>query len=567
MEMCGKPLLDTEFKEELIRNLNLLRKSSILCDTIIRAEGTDFTAHRCVLTAASPYFRALFTTDLKEKESNLVELKEVKSVALSEVLHFMYTGEAKADSSNAHDLIMLADYLMIPSLRSKVSKFLEGTISASNCLALESFALQFNCESLKEAAVSYKVENFVAVVNSDDFRSLDFDKVKALISRDDIIVSREEDIYYAVVLWVKHDLPSRECLFPELLKCVRTYSMSKYSLREILGKEQLVLKSPACTSILLQGLDAFLFPDSFQASMPRPRLCLKCKEPVVVITGGHEANTSSIAETLGFVLDTKEWLHLPTMPCSRTRHVAAVCDGQLYVMGGNSDVPLCYFNPWQNKWFADKNVLPSNPHSSLVTHNEELYMIGGEEGDWRNVKKYNYKLNKWKKLSSMRFPRAAHCAVALEGYIYVMAGHDGNVCCKTVECYNPSNDQWVQVPDMNNARRFAAASTTGAKIIAVGGYCDMGFRTIETSCEIFDKSLNQWNLVSGPFIPRAACGIASVENCVYLFGGEDANWQQYKLDSVECYVVQEDKWNLVGIMPEKRSCLQASLLQLPVEYT
>ena len=173
-----------------------------------------------------------------------MELKEVKSVALSEVLHFMYTGEAKADSSNAHDLIMLADYLMIPSLRSKVSEFLEGTISASNCLALESLALQFNCESLKEAAVSYKVENFVAVVNSDDFRSLDFDKVKALISRDDIIVSREEDIYYAVVLWVKHDLPSRECLFPELLKCVRTYSMSKYSLREILGKEQLVLKSP-----------------------------------------------------------------------------------------------------------------------------------------------------------------------------------------------------------------------------------------------------------------------------------------------------------------------------------
>ena len=287
MEMCSKQLLDKDFKEELIRNLNVLRKSNILCDITLRVEEKDFAAHRCVLTAASPYIRALFTTDFKENENNLVELKDVKYAALSEVLQFMYTGEAKADSSNAQDLIMLADYLILPSLRSKVSEFLEGTISSSNCLALESFASQFNCESLKEAAVTYTVKNFVAVVNSDDFKALDFDKVKSLISRDDIIVPQEEEVYEAVILWVKHDLLSRECLFPELLKYVRAYSMSKYTLREILGKEELVVKSPACTSILLEGLDAFLFPDSIQALMQMPRLCLKSKEPVVVLTGGH----------------------------------------------------------------------------------------------------------------------------------------------------------------------------------------------------------------------------------------------------------------------------------------
>ena len=168
----------------------------------------------------------------------------------------------------------------------------------------------------------------------------------------------------------------------------------------------------------------------------------------------------------------------------------------------------------------------------------------------------------------MRFPRAAHCAVALEGFIYVLAGHDGNACCKTVERYNPTNDWWSQIPDMNNPRRFAAAATmTGGKIIVVCGYCDMGFNTIETSCEIFDKNLNQWSLISSPIVPLAACGIVSSGNSVYLFGGEDANWSQYKLDSVECYAVQEDKWQLVSIMPGKQSCLQASLLRLPVEYT
>ena len=74
--------MDEEFKNDLLQNLNELRKSNILCDTTIRAEGDDFVAHRCVLTAASPYFRALFTSDFKEGETNFVELKNIQSSIL-----------------------------------------------------------------------------------------------------------------------------------------------------------------------------------------------------------------------------------------------------------------------------------------------------------------------------------------------------------------------------------------------------------------------------------------------------------------------------------------------------
>lgn len=572
MEICAKQLSDKEFKEELIQNLNVLRKSSILCDITVRAEGEDFAAHRCVLTAASPYFRALFTSAFKENENNFVELKEVKCAALSEALQFMYTGAAKADSSNAQDLVMAADYLILPSLKLKASEFLQETINASNCLALESFATQFNCESLKKAAVTYKVKNFVDVVKSDDFKSLDFDKVKDLISRDDIIVSKEEEVYDAVITWVKHDLSLRECSFPDLLKCVRIFSMSKYSLREILCKEELALNSLPCTTILFKALDAFLFPDSYHVLMQRPRLCLKRKELVVVLTGGHniDDHREPTSDTFGFVLSSKKWLNLPMMPCPRTRHAAAVCGGELFVVGGNSVAPLCHFNPGQNKWFASDKALQAVLHCSLVTHNEELYMIGGEIGNVpRGIcKKYNYKVNKWEEVSSIIHHRTSHCAVVLEELIYVMAGCDDKACLKSVECYTPLNDEWSQIADMSNARKFAAAAATtnGENIIVVGGYSDKDCANIVASCEIFNKSLNQWSLVSGPIVPRAACGIVSVENCVYVFGGERESPYD-DLDSVECYAIQEDAWSQVDTMPKRLICLQASLLQLPVEYT
>ena len=60
--------------------------------------------------------------------------------------------------------------------------------------------------------------------------------------------------------------------------------------------------------------------------------------------------------------------------------------------------------------------------------------------------------------------------------------------------------------------------------------------------------------------------LVSVKSAVYLFGGKDTNNSVYKLDSVECFIVQEDKWIHVSTMPESLSCLQASLIQFPVKH-
>jgi len=567
--MGGKETLisDREFKEELLVNFNELREENVLCDVTLRIEGQDFAAHRCVLSAASPYFRSLFTSGFKENESNVVELQEVLSAAaVSEALRFIYTGEALVNASNAQDLFKVADYLIIPSLKTKVTEYLKESIDATNCLELELFASQFSCESLEQAAVAFKLENFASVVKSDDFKALDFEKVKELVSHDEIIVSREEEVYEAVVSWVKHDIQSRECLFSELLKCLRLYSMSKSSLREDL-KEELVIKSRTCTNIFLEGMDFFLFPDTFLDRALKPRTCLSSNEYVVILTGGHKGINSShqtaASDANCFVLSKNSWLLLPTMPFSRTRHGAAVCRGQLYVVGGKASIPMCSFNPEQNKWISSDNVLPNRLHCSVTAYNEELYVIGGEK-HWKRVDKYDPTINEWKEITSMKTGRASHCAVAMGNLIYVLGGCNSYVCHKTLECFDPSTYQWTDKASMMNARIFAGAAASCGKIFVVGGYGDKAYKTLQASCEMFDPMVEEWSLVCSPVVPRAACGIVSFDDHVYLFGGEDAKW--YKLDSVERYDVKNDKWELLGTMAEKVSCVQASVLLLPKKY-
>ena len=549
-----------DFKDELLHGLNELRVTNILCDTTIRAQEQDFPAHKCVLSAASPYFRAMFTSELKEKENNLVELQDAKSTTISDVLQFIYTGKANIDSSNAQDLVMMADYLIIPSLKTKVSLFLEGSLSVSNCLALESFASRYNCESLKQAAVAFKFKNFVAVAKSEDFRALDSEKVKELIRKDEIYVSKEEEVYEAVLAWVKHDLPSRECLLPELLKSIRLFSMSKYSLREILD-EELVNKSLACTRVVLEALDVILFPDRFQDMSLKPRLSFDKYEHVVVLTGGV-FKFSTTRDTQCFVPSTMTWVSLPMMPCPRSHHGAAVCGGMLYILGGEKSLPMCWFNPQQNTWTSHGSKL-NLKDCSVTSFREELYVIGGE-GSWCNVQIYNPVLDKWRQGASMKTRRAGHSAVVLQENIYVIAGHDGKVCQNTVECYNPLTDQWNKISNISKARRLAAAVTVAEKIVLVGGFGDMTVKTIEPSCEIFEPNTNQWSLVSSPGYPRAAhCAVSIDDKFVYLFGGEDETTYE---DRVECFDVTSYKWHTKMPTTMQASYLQASLLKLPKEF-
>ena len=552
-----------DFREELLHKLNELRESNSLCDTTIRAQGQDFPAHRCVLSAASPYFRAMFTSELKEKESDLVELKEMKSSTISDVLHYIYTGETAIDFSNAKDLVMVADYLMIPSLKRKAAVFLQNEmLNVSSCLALESFASQYDCKQLRQAAVSFQTENFVDVSRSEDFTLLDSRKLQELICMDELNVAEEEEVYEAVMTWVKHDLPSRECTLPELLKSVRLFSMSKSSLRRILDQE-LVSKSLACTRIVINALDLFLFPVLSQDISLTPRSSLNNYEDVVVLTrselpcGENDNNRIHF-----FFLATKTWRSLPTEPFYCKHHDAAVCRGLLYVVGDFGSTSVSCFNPKQKKWSALDTKLNCRD-CTVTSFDDELFVIGGEDS-WHDVQIYNPVLKEWRQGASMEAARAGHSAVVLQGHIYVIAGHNGEHCQNSAECYNPSTDQWTEISSMSDVRRSAAAVAVGGKLLVVGGFGDMSDYVVESSCEIFDPNANQWDLVPSLSIPRAGSGIVGVGDTVYLFGGEDENDIR---GDVQCFDLKTSKWHEISNIPSRPcTCAKASLLKLPKHF-
>lgn len=86
MDQPAKPYmfasLTRPHSEQLLQGLQLLRQDHELCDIVLRVGDAKIHAHKVVLASISPYFKAMFTGNLSEKETSEVEFQCVDEAAL-----------------------------------------------------------------------------------------------------------------------------------------------------------------------------------------------------------------------------------------------------------------------------------------------------------------------------------------------------------------------------------------------------------------------------------------------------------------------------------------------------
>ena len=63
-----------------------------LCDVVLVAGARKIPAHRVVLSAASDYFFAMFTSNVREATQEEIFMKDVDPDALAALIKYIYTG-------------------------------------------------------------------------------------------------------------------------------------------------------------------------------------------------------------------------------------------------------------------------------------------------------------------------------------------------------------------------------------------------------------------------------------------------------------------------------------------
>lgn len=88
---CRLEHLSDKHSRLLLETLNTLRKRRELCDVVLIVSKRKILAHRVVLSACSPYFHAMFTSELQESRQTEVEIRDIDEHAMELLVEFAYT--------------------------------------------------------------------------------------------------------------------------------------------------------------------------------------------------------------------------------------------------------------------------------------------------------------------------------------------------------------------------------------------------------------------------------------------------------------------------------------------
>ena len=545
-------------RKELTEQLDSLRKLDSFCNVTILVKGQEFKAHKVVLAAASPFFRSLLKSNMRESNEQLIriELEEATASVMEDVLKYVYTGNVSVTEESSHNLIATADYLVLPCLKIAVCDFLTKNVTIENCVFYYYFAEKYQCAELKEKCVKEINSNFSVVTETDDFLSLGVDQVMAWVSSDDLTVSAEEEVFKGIVKWVSHNRSERESCFPDLLRQVRLISMSHDFLLNALVKEELITGNNECLNFVL-GSMKWIFGSTGKNSAKPPRNYLNTQTDGIFVCGGKKA--------LCYLPHEDAWYQLVDMTLEHQEHSATQYKDRVYifsqqrVVSGQSQVAEYYMSS-NNSWGAiQTNFEYDEQFSSLLVLNDDstLYALTNctEDEPENTIFAYNPVKNEWEIVGDDALDRWGACGVTDGHHLYIMGGTNNdnedreiNAIAK-VERIDPCKYSREEIAAMNEARHEAFGAAMNGKIYVAGGLQKNGpFHIVLNTCEVYDPPTNEWQLMPDLKVPRYAASMVCYMGVLYVLGGLKDTSKSREL-SVEMFDSGSNEWKEKSTIP------------------
>ncbi|RZC73488.1 hypothetical protein C5167_048968 [Papaver somniferum] len=174
-------------QSDMIQKLKGLLKSEIGSDITFQVADEEFRAHKSILAARSPVFKAMFYGLVGNPDMDTVVVEELDPFTFKAMLLFLYSDElpethelSDSDSPCTSTTIMrhlltAADRYNLPRLRQMCGAKLYEDIAANNVAETLALAELHQCLELKTACLKFaaKPENLKEVMKSDGYADLE----------------------------------------------------------------------------------------------------------------------------------------------------------------------------------------------------------------------------------------------------------------------------------------------------------------------------------------------------------------------------------------------------------
>lgn len=131
-------------------------------------DDKTYNVSKSKLIEKSDYFRALYSSGMRESAEDSVRLRGLSAPGLELVLEFINTSKVKVDNETLEDLIETASFLQVTS----ILKMLLSEIKQDNCVELFKLSEVYGMHDLRKACLKFMSCYYHPMLRRPEFRML-----------------------------------------------------------------------------------------------------------------------------------------------------------------------------------------------------------------------------------------------------------------------------------------------------------------------------------------------------------------------------------------------------------
>ncbi|XP_077284603.1 kelch-like protein 35 [Arctopsyche grandis] len=405
------------------------------------------------------------------------------------------------------------------------------------------------------------LHNFVNIYKSPDFLQLNVSEVVSILQSNDLNAPCEEDVFFAMKLWIEFDKSCRQQFLFTVLSCVRLTLLSV----EFLTGEVLPYCSccSECVMIITKAMQLIVSPN-FQSNEQRGGSCGGpagvgppniSSDTKMIIVGSWEDAGRNFIETYSAAQNS--WSVSRDYGFNRRNYSVALVNNRILIIGGYinragvATVDYVDITSGQKFGMSPLKIGRYNAASATISRgsSSDVYLIGGLTSPGRtlnSVERWNSDSQSWvSNVPGMLQPLHAHAASVVDGRIYVTGGSLANkVTVNTVQMYSPETNSWSYRTPMNSSRFCHLSAVIRGRIFVVGG-CGVYYNaaTVMSNVEAYDPNSNSWTSITSLPSPRTGGNVCLFQNRIVFIGGRAPNG--YVSEVME-YDDGNGSWNSLG---------------------
>ncbi|XP_076802843.1 kelch-like protein 6 [Clavelina lepadiformis] len=526
----GKPALestasfrysDPYFPSLMQDSIRELALDGQFADVTIEVEGQRIRCHRIILAASSKYFKAMFCNAYRERDQSTVTLQGVSADVMKVLIRYAYTSYLEVNRETVQSVLEAASLLQFTRIMEACSNYFVGQLAIENAPGFMELAHRHNLDHLLVLARLKCVTCFNDFREKSDYLNLSASLLESLVSRSDLMVRKEEELFEIVITWCQHCPETRKHNLPQLLKHVKLPLIDPIFFVRRVETHSLIRNNPDVFDLMMEARQYRTSGDIKEGPRIVPRQNALMHQ-VFVTVGGCNKDDRFISEISVLDFQHKTRATLCQMPSSQNSTRGLVNAG--------SDNQVS-----KTKW----------AEFACTAWKDNIVISGGKESK-KEAWMFITSLRQWVQLASLNTARWRHRMTVCCGELYVVGGFDGLLRVESLEKYSERENVWVEKRHMREGVSSAAVCACSEMIYVIGGGPSVKVSTEKV--QVYDPSLDSWR-VSTPLPEPAKCiNAVSLRGIIYVVGGT--------LRNVLSFNTANEMWSTIGdpLLTERASC-------------